>query len=69
MRLVEQFIERAKEADAWADAAPNAFIEWQWREIASAYRSLAQVRLLSLKSEPPSDRPLPSPTSEAPPRK
>jgi hypothetical protein len=68
-RQIQEYVERAKAADAWADTAPNNFMKWQWREIASAYRSLAQVLLFSSSGDAPSGQPSASQPSKAKPRK
>lgn len=44
-QLLEQYLTRAQEAEAWAGIAANATMKSQWREIANGYRNLAQARM------------------------
>ncbi|HET7086341.1 MAG TPA: hypothetical protein VFI23_16325 [Rhizomicrobium sp.] len=51
---IEQYLKRAKEAEAWAITAGNELQKQCWLEIANGYRNLAQARLMSAPPSPPS---------------
>jgi hypothetical protein len=55
-RLVQQYLERAKEAEERASSLTDNIQKKRWREIATAYRTLAQARLTDhTTSEQPSE--------------
>ena len=66
MRQMAEYIQRAEEAEAQANKLKDEAAKAQWREIANAYRNLAQARLTSLETA--STQPSPLPASQNSPR-
>lgn len=50
-QLPEQYLQRAREAEEFANASKNKSMKASWREIANGYRNLAYVRLHFFPSE------------------
>ena len=51
---VKEWMERAREADAWAGMVPDATLRAQWIDMAAGYRAMARERLEALLNPAPS---------------
>ena len=41
---IREYLQRARQAEAWAAAVDDAFLKQQWLTIATSYRALAKAR-------------------------
>jgi len=62
-RQLQEYLQRAREAETKADSVWDDVQKKQWREIANAYRNLAQARMASGATLEQ-----PSPTSQTSPK-
>lgn len=51
-RHVQSYLQRAKEAEVSAASHTDELLKKQWRDIACAYRNLAQARLFFIANAP-----------------
>ena len=49
---LKEFMDRAREAEAWAGIVPDAALRAQWIEIAAGYHARARERLGALLGPP-----------------
>ena len=45
---LKEFMDRAREAEAWAGMVPDAALRAQWIELAASYHAMARERLGAL---------------------